>query len=79
MGSEGSVEDGVLTGADAGAVEALQADIEAFLVIDGVETLGTVLAIDGLVWFWGFESWSRGSVNKDRGGPRFSPDLCHTE
>lgn len=36
----------VLAGPGAGAVEALEADIEAVLVVDGVEALGAVFSVD---------------------------------
>lgn len=44
--SEGGMEGGVLARADATAVEALQADIKAVLVVDGIEALGAILSVD---------------------------------
>lgn len=46
MRSEGGMERGVLARADATAIEALQADIKAVLVVNGVEALGAILSID---------------------------------
>jgi hypothetical protein len=42
------MEEGVLAVAGTAAVEAEEADVEAEGVVDGVEALGAVLAVDGL-------------------------------